>query len=179
MNKTTVIIKTSLFNDIAWPAPNRPFIYNLFERANRLRGGNIKVEMSLPYKERTTGKEEQNRHFHGHCRDIALQMEQKPKVKDEATYTTDKIKWYIKKEAMGEREYPMEYNSLSGEWEPISSKTDTITFAKLIDEAHQKASEFGFWLIEKDEKTKIKYKSLYGYTLEEMNKYYPELNKGE
>lgn len=104
---------------------------SLTEVCNKKHGGYVKLEMSPPYKPRTTSVHGQNRHIHGHLQDIA----------DYTGYELEDIKDYIKQRAV-RRGYPTKQNPLTGEIKPIPSRfANTVEASYLIEELHQLAAE--------------------------------------
>ena len=109
----------------------RANIKGLVEWCDKKYGGYIKLEMSPPYKPRSTEVGGQNRHIWGHLQQIA----------QETGNDVDDVEDYIKQRAT-RRGYPVKQNPLTGEIKPVSMKgINTVEANYLIDELHQLASE--------------------------------------
>lgn len=109
----------------------RARLKGLVEWCEKKYGNYIKLEMSPPYKPRTTEVGGQNRHIWGHLQQIA----------QETGNDVDDVEDYIKQRAT-RRGYPVKQNPLTGEIKPVSMKgINTVEANYLIDELHQLASE--------------------------------------
>lgn len=100
--------------------------------------GYMQIEMSPPYKKRTTDVGGQNRHIWGHIQQIA----------SETGNDVGDVEDYIKMKAL-KRGYPYHINKLTGKMKPESmTKINTVEAGYLIDELHQLAAELGINLVE-------------------------------
>lgn len=100
-------------------------------------GGYVKLEISPPYKARSTGKYSQNHHLNGHI----MQICQETKNSYEA------IKYCIKMLAVEEMSYP--YELVDGHIYPKGERyCNTQECAKLIEAAHVWAAHHGIVLEE-------------------------------
>lgn len=116
----------------------RAMLKGLVELCEKKYGNYIKLEMSPPYKPRSTDIGGQNRHIWGHLQQIA----------NETGNDIDDVEDYIKQRA-SRRGYPTKQNKMSGEIKPASMKgINTVEANYLIDELHQLASELGIELEE-------------------------------
>lgn len=98
----------------------------------------IKVELSPPYKKRSTGKDSQNSHIWGHITQIAK----------ETGNDIDDVEYELKRRAI-KRGYPYHINKLNGDIMPNSMKhINTLEASYLIEELHQLASELEIVLVE-------------------------------
>jgi hypothetical protein len=165
------------FEPVSFPLQFQESVKLLFDTCKKKHGGFIKLELSTPYKERSSGYRSQNSRLYGHCADIALQLNLLKKD-NEDEYTAENVKECIKWLAVQNRNYPTRWNRITNKLSPISSKTSVDNCKKLIDEIKQYADENGLYLTEYTKEGKP-YKSIGGYSLDEMNKYYPDINKGD
>ena len=116
----------------------RAMLKGLVELCESKYSGFIKLEMTPPYKSRSTEKGGQNRHIWGHIQQIA----------QETGNDVSDIEDYIKQKAT-RRGYPVHQNKLTGEIKPVSMTTiNTVEAGYLIDELHQLASELEIVLME-------------------------------
>ena len=103
----------------------------LVELCEKKYGNYIKLEMSPPYRPRSTCVHGQNRHIHGHLQQIA----------EYTGYELDDIKDYVKNRAL-RRGYPTRQNPLTGEIKAMPTKyANTVEANYIIDELHQLAAE--------------------------------------
>jgi len=58
---------------LRFPADCKPSFNVLCTEAKRLRNGFVTIKVTLPRRYKSTGKNSQNSHFHGHCNQIALE----------------------------------------------------------------------------------------------------------
>jgi hypothetical protein len=109
-------------------------------------GDRYDVTISTLRRKRSTGWKSQNRHFNGHCQQIA----------NETGNPFDDVKMFIKRRAIA-RGLPLMtkpngdlvYSLVDGEPLPISeSDMDTVECGYCIDESHILAGELGIVLIE-------------------------------
>lgn len=143
MQKTKVIMKIESYKDGKlklsvddWGL--KAAIKGLSDLCFQKYGGYIKLEMSPPYKPRTTQVGGQNRHIWGHMQQIA----------QETGNDLSDVEDYIKQRAT-RRGYPVHENTLNGEIKPDSMKgINTVEANYLIDELHQLASELNIILDE-------------------------------
>ena len=118
----------------------RTMLKGLVDLCSQKHGGYIKLELSPPYKPRSTDVGGQNRHIWGHLQQIA----------QETGNDIDDVEDYIKQRAL-RRGYPTKQNKMNGEIKPASMKgINTVEANYLIDELHQLASELGIELEEGD-----------------------------
>jgi len=116
----------------------RAMLSNLFELCWGKYGGYVKLELSPPYKPRTTTVGGQNRHIWGHIQQIAQETGNELADVEEA----------IKERAL-KRGYPRKINQLTGRIKPASMTTiNTVEAGYLIDELHQLAAELEITLDE-------------------------------
>lgn len=116
----------------------RTAIKSLVELCEKKHGNYIKLEMSPPYKPRSTDVGGQNRHIWGHLQQIA----------QETGNDIDDVEDYIKQRAL-RRGYPTHQNKMNGVIKPVSMKgINTVEANYLIEELHQLASELGIELEE-------------------------------
>lgn len=143
MQKTKVIMKIESYKDGRlnlsvddWGL--KAAIKGLSDLCFQKYGGYMKLEMSPPYKPRTTQVGGQNRHIWGHMQQIA----------QETGNDLSDVEDYIKQRAT-RRGYPVHENTLNGEIKPDSMKgINTVEANYLIDELHQLASELNIVLDE-------------------------------
>jgi len=106
-------------------------VKSLVDKVNKDYGDYIKLEMSPPYRARTTGKASQNAHIWGHIQQIA----------EFTGNEVDDIEDYIKQNAI-KRGYPYKINKMTGQIKPCSmTEIDTVQAGYLIEELHKLASE--------------------------------------
>lgn len=116
----------------------RAMLKGLVDLCNKNYGGYIKLDMSPPYKARTTGLGSQNSKIWALIQQIA-----------EATGNElQDVEDALKERAM-KRGYPYSMNQLTGRPRPLSmTLIDTKEASILIDELHQLAAELGINLVE-------------------------------
>lgn len=116
----------------------RTMIKSLSELCGNKYGSYIKLEMSPPYKPRSTCVHGQNRHIWAHIQQIA----------NETGNDIEDVEDYIKQKAT-RRGYPVKQNKLTGEMKPVSMKEiNTVEASYLIEEVHQLAAELEIQLEE-------------------------------
>ena len=118
----------------------RAMLKGLVELCNSKYSGYIKLDMSPPYKPRTTQVGGQNRKIWGMIHQIC----------NETGYDIEDVEDYIKLRAtrMG---YPVRENKLTGEIKPVSMATiNTVEASYLIEELYQLAAEMEIPLDESD-----------------------------
>ncbi len=116
----------------------RARIKGLVEWCEKKYANYIKLEMSPPYKPRTTGKESQNNKIWGLISQIV----------DYTGHDISDIEDYAKLRAI-KRGYPYRMNELTGEIKPLSQKDiNTVEAGYLIDELYQIASEMEVPIVE-------------------------------
>lgn len=109
----------------------RAMLKDLVSLCQNKYGSYMKLEMSAPYRARSTGKESQNAHIWGHIQQIA----------NYTGYDVQDVEDYIKLKAI-KRGYSYKINKLTGEIRPASMTTiNTVEAGYLIEELHQLASE--------------------------------------
>ena len=125
MKKLDIIIKIS--NDkLRVPDEYQPTFTALLEYCNTKRGGYMRVQLSPPFKHRSTGEKSQNHHINGHCQQIA----------NETGEDFDIIKLEAKRIAI-KRGYPIRTN-LFGDATPKSeTDIDSEQAGFLIDSLHE------------------------------------------
>lgn len=96
--------------------------------------GYAKVEITPPYKSRTTGEGSQNNKFYALVTEICK----------ETGNDLDDVKEALKERACARRNYPYTINKLTGKMRPYSTtKIDTVQMSGLIEEAIQLCAELG------------------------------------
>lgn len=109
----------------------RASLKDLVQLCDNKYGGFVKLELSPPYKDRSTGRGSQNSHIWGHIQQIA----------NFTGYDIDDVEDYAKLKAVA-LGYPYKTNPLTGEIKPASMKTiNTIEAGYLIETLHRLASE--------------------------------------
>ena len=109
----------------------RAMLKGLTELCSQKYGSYVKLELSPPYKPRSTTIGGQNRHIWGHIQQIA----------HETGNDVQDVEDYVKLRAV-KRGYPVHENKLTGEIKPVSmTGINTIEAGYLIEELHQLASE--------------------------------------
>ena len=141
MTKTKVILKIKDFTDgnlilNASDLGVRAAVKNITDLCNERYGGYIKLEMTPPYKPRSTGKGSQNSKIWACIQQIA----------QETGNDIDDVEDYIKMKAVA-RGYPYEVSKLSGQIRPSSMRDiNTAEANLLIEELKKLASELGIVL---------------------------------
>lgn len=141
MTKTKVILRIKDFTDgnlilNASDLGVRAALKNITELCNERYGGYIKLEMTPPYKPRSTGKGSQNSKIWACIQQIA----------QETGNDIDDVEDYIKMKAVA-RGYPYKVSKLSGQIRPSSMRdTNTAEANLLIEELKKLASELGIVL---------------------------------
>ncbi len=116
----------------------RAVLKDIIELCEKKYSGFIRLEISPPYRARTTEVGGQNRHIWGHIQQIA----------QETGNDIVDVEDYIKQRAT-RRGYPVHENKMNGEIKPVSMKgIDTVEANYLIDELHQLAAELNIILDE-------------------------------
>ena len=128
--------------------------------AVEIKGGLLRVEvpdgwysvtLDKPRKPRTTGPRSQNSAVWGYCQAIALQVGME----------TERVYQGLKLLASRENGYPVEWNAISGEWEPKSqAKASAEEVSILIQAIKHYADTHSLWLIEYIDGQPVK--TLYG-----------------
>lgn len=127
----------------------------------------LRIEISLVRRPRSTGKMSQNNHVWGHCQNIADQLVDRL---GNFRYTAREIEQAMLRMAVSEG-YPTKM-SIDGHEEPVSFSQATVEQAKLlIDVIHRFSDEHELWVIEVDPETKKEYRSIGGRTYKEMQEY--------
>lgn len=145
MEKTKAVMKIESFSNkdgtlLLSASDNavRAMLSELVDLCNAQHGGYMKLEMSVPYPPRTTGKDSQNNKIWGMITQIC----------NHTGYTSIEMEDYAKKRAIV-RGYPYRINRLTGEIKPWSmTEIDTVQAGYLIDELYQIAAESGTELYE-------------------------------
>ena len=141
MTKTKVILKIKDFTDgnlilNASDLGVRAAVKNITDLCNERYGGYIKLEMTPPYKPRSTGKGSQNSKIWACIQQIA----------QETGNDIDDVEDYIKMKAVA-RGYPYKVSKLSGQIRPSSMRDiNTAEANLLIEELKKLASELGIVL---------------------------------
>lgn len=141
MTKTKVILRIKDFTDgnlilNASDLGVRAALKNITELCNERYGGYIKLEMTPPYKPRSTGKGSQNSKIWACIQQIA----------QETGNDIDDVEDYIKMKAVA-RGYPYKVSKLSGQVKPSSMRDiNTSEASLLIEELQKLASELGIVL---------------------------------
>ena len=116
----------------------RAMLQGLVDLCKAKYSGFVRLEMSPPYKSRSTQVGGQNRHIWGHLQQIA----------QETGNDVADVEDYIKQKAT-RRGYPVHENKLTGEIKPVSmTGINTVEAGYLIEELHQLASELDIILDE-------------------------------
>ena len=131
-------LRTGFYSRISFRVPPAavPYLTKLFTRGLK-HADMFDVEISLPSKKRSTGPYSQNRHFNGHCQQIAIQT----------GGDFDSVKLGLKFRAcdMG---YPCVHNKMGDRIPKSESQATTTECALLIEAAHIVAAELGIELME-------------------------------
>ena len=141
MIKTKVILRIKDFTDgdLILNASDfgvRAAVKNITELCTERYGGFIKLEMTPPYKPRSTGKGSQNSKIWACIQQIA----------QETGNDIDDVEDYIKMKAVA-RGYPYKVSKLSGQIRPSSMRDiNTAEANLLIEELKKLASELGIVL---------------------------------
>lgn len=119
-------------------------------------GGYVTVKIDTPRRPRTTGPHSQNSRFHGHCRDIADQLD----------YTEEEVKAAMKRMAV-ENGYPT-HLSIDGIQTPLPTRYATVEeMSYLLQTISKFADEHNLYLTEYDD-AGIPYHSVGGRSRKEM-----------
>ena len=103
------------------------------------KGGYLTCTVELPKRPRTTGEGSQNSHIHGHCGNIAEQLN----MDKEHVYEA------IKRMAVGTFGYPTWLNPMDGKEEPLPQHYASVEQASLLIEmCHHFADSNRLWLME-------------------------------
>jgi len=125
VKKLDIIIKIS-GDRLRIPDEYKSTFTGLLKYCNDKRGGYMRIQISPPFKHRSTGEKSQNHHINGHCQQIA----------NETGEDFDIIKAEAKRRAI-KRGYPIRTN-VFGEAVPISeTETDSEQAGFLIDSLHE------------------------------------------
>jgi hypothetical protein len=141
MTKTKVILRIKSFSegDLILNASEfgvRAALKNIIELCSDRYGGFIKLELSPPYKPRSTGKGSQNSKIWACIQQIA----------QETGNDIDDVEDYIKMKAVA-RGYPYKVSKLTGQVKPSSMRDiNTSEASLLIEELQKLASELGIVL---------------------------------
>ena len=110
----------------------RAMLKGLVELCENKYGGYVKLEMSPPYKPRTTGEGSQNSKIWGMIQQIA------EVTGNELSDIEDAVK-----ERAVKRGYPYKVNPITGKIKPVSMTTiNTVEASYLIEELYQLAAEY-------------------------------------
>lgn len=121
----------------------RVVIKDMVDRCEQKYSGFMRLEISPPYKPRTTGKESQNNLIWKLITEIAKQTGNEIQDVEEAV-----------KERACKRGYPYRVNKITGRAKPKSmTEIDTVEASYLIDELYQVCAEYGVD-VEPQEQTK-------------------------
>ena len=111
----------------------KAIVKGIAELCLKKHDGFIKVEMSPPYRSRTTGKNSQHSKFYALVQEIC----------NETGNDIEDVKDYLKDKAV-RRGYPVKVNPLNKRTKPVSTtKVNTVEMSYLIEEALQLAAELG------------------------------------
>lgn len=141
MIKTKVILRIKSFSegDLILNASDfgvRAALKNITELCNERYGGFMKLELSPPYKPRSTGKGSQNSKIWACIQQIA----------QETGNDIEDVEDYIKMKAVA-RGYPYKVSKLTGQVKPSSMRDiNTSEASLLIEELQKLASELGIVL---------------------------------
>ena len=126
---------------------HRAALEKLIDKSRDRGDGRIHVEITRPYRKRTSRERGQNRRFRGHCRDIAAQI---TTADGEPLHTQEQIAEAIKRMAVDEG-YPWRV-SIDGLTEPKSTSEVTVEEMQVLLEVQQRfADEHELWLTEYDD----------------------------
>jgi hypothetical protein len=125
VKKLDIIIKIS-GDRLRIPNEFKPTFQSLLDYCNEKRGGYLRMQLSPPFKHRSTGENSQNHHINGHCQQIANETgEEFDVIKAEAKRRA--IKWG----------YPIRTN-VFGEAVPLSeTELDPEQAGFLIESLHE------------------------------------------
>lgn len=141
MTKTKVILRIKSFSegDLTLNASDfgvRAALKNITDLCNERYGGFMKLELSPPYKPRSTGKGSQNSKIWACIQQIA----------QETGNDIEDVEDYIKMKAVA-RGYPYKVSKLTGQVKPSSMRDiNTSEASLLIEELQKLASELGIVL---------------------------------
>lgn len=120
-------------------------LHSICQLCKEKHKGAIKVELSAPYKSRTTGKGSQNNKFYALVTEICK----------ETGNDLEDVKDALKERACARRGYPYTINKLTGKMRPYSTtKINTVQMAGLIEEAIQLCAELGI-VVDLDTEVKV------------------------
>lgn len=120
----------------------RAEILHLYESSKDKYNGYMKVELSKPYKSRSTGEGSQNNKFYALVTEICK----------ETGNDIEDVKDALKERAI-KRNYPYSVNKLTGRIRPYSTtQVDTKQMSALIEEALQLCAELGIVVDENENK---------------------------
>ena len=141
------------------PKDYRQCLLDKHKRCVKKHGGYVTVKIDTPRRLRTTGPHSQNSRFHGHCRDIAEQLD----------YTDEEIKEAMKRMSV-ELGYPT-HLSVDGIQAPLPTRYATVEeMGYLLQTVAKFADENDLYLTEYDD-AGIPYHSKGGRTKKEMEEY--------
>ena len=144
---------------IVVPAVNCARVEAIEMMSREKHGGYVTVRIDTPRRLRTTGPHSQNSRFHGHCRDIAEQLD----------YTDEEIKEAMKRMSV-ELGYPT-HLSVDGIQAPLPTRYATVEeMGYLLQTVAKFADENDLYLTEYDD-AGIPYHSKGGRTKKEMEEY--------
>lgn len=148
-------------------------VHNMLEVMRGKRSEQLRVELSIVRRARSTGKGSQNNHVWGHCTDIADHLSQEVEGQPEVLYTASEVEQAMLRMAVDDG-YPTKM-SVDGREIPKPFSQATVEEAKLlIDIIHRYADEHEIPLTEIDPDTKLEYQSIGGRTKEGMVEYNEE-----
>lgn len=140
MKKLDAIIKISgneIKRGISIPDKFKQTFRDVLSYCDEKRGGYVRVQISPPFKHRSTGEKSSNHHINGHVQQIS----------NETGEEFDVIKTYAKKKAV-KYGYPIR-TDLFGNAVPISeTEIDDEQASFLIDALHEMAAFLDITLIE-------------------------------
>ncbi len=136
MKKLDIIIRIT-DGKLRIPPVNQDTFKALLEYCNNKRGGYMRIQLSPPFKHRSTGEKSQGNHINGHVQQIA----------NETGEDFDILKTEAKRKAI-KRGYPIRTN-IFGEAVPLSeTEIDSEQAGFLIESLHEIADFLGIKLNE-------------------------------
>ena len=136
MKKLDIIIKASE-KGLRIPDQNREVFNQIIKYCNDKRGGFMRLQLSPPFKHRSTGPGSQNHHINGHCQQIS----------NETGEDFDVIKEEAKRKAI-KRGYPIRTDIFGYTRTLSETEIDTEQAGYLIESLHEIADFLGIKLRE-------------------------------
>jgi len=125
VKKLDIIIKIS-GDRLRIPDEYKSTFTGLLKYCNDKRGGYMRIQISPPFKHRSTGEKSQNHHINGHCQQIA----------NETGEDFDIIKLEAKRKAI-KRGYPIRTNIFGDAVPESETEIDSIHAGYLIESLHE------------------------------------------